>query len=78
MIVDSALSDLRERANNSAMSRITEDGNKAKAVYMNVAGHELMNPNTSKNRSKPYTNINLQLNVNATVNLNINGPETLI
>ena len=46
MFGDSALSNLRERANNSAMSRITEDGGRAKAVYMNVAGHELMNPNT--------------------------------
>ena len=58
------------------MSRITEDGSKAKAVYMNVAGHELMNTNKSKDQYNPHTNINVQLNVNATVNVNINGYES--
>ena len=58
------------------MSRITEDGGKARSVYMNVAGHELMNPNKQKGHQDPQTNINLNLNVNATVNLNINGVES--
>ena len=48
MFAESAYSSLREQQNNSAMSRITEDGGKARSVYMNVAGHELMNPNKQK------------------------------
>ena len=42
---DSVLGDWREQGATSRLGRITEDGTKTKAVYMNVGGTELFNPN---------------------------------
>ena len=43
--MNSEIGSMREMLNHSNMSIISEDEIKPKAVYMNVNGHELMNPN---------------------------------
>ena len=81
---DSVLGEWRDQAA-SGLSRITEDGAKTKAVYMNVGGTELFNPHKQAEPQQALPpglspilshdggaqNINLQLNVNATVNFNL-------